>query len=541
MRENDEAYVLLKRYYDNLEQQWSSSQAHNMRNNIKNAFGFIERLYKKDKIPEDIRTVILDYVEHFVNVEKFKGLSAERIFLRDEYEALIKNPSIIWEVYDAERDKSSFAESEHMSYSTDKKKNREKFIKSLWNVTLANIDVNGWNEKKRKEFAEIIVRKFKTNSYVVKDENRRKPQLIKVILTLLNDLRVTSDFAETIKNYNNGMKKIGLDFLGVSENIEETIGEGKIFDIDLMQCSLVQLEALLVFYTNRLEKIFESVGEGLYLLEHSRRNKEDLTSRKDFISNDTLKELWKNKCILGQIAETLMGETYDELVKACEPVTYELTDCVYSNLIEPYKEAYKKIFGTDLEEDLAISAHAFSKQSNYLVKNKMIECIIIEAYRNNYNWGIMEENGELQIKKRVLLGIDIPGLNMPLRVHYELDKLKEVMKDYLETEEVPLYIGSEDFNMYGKNFGTQLMLPVTSKQALMIKNASKKTSNLSQEALNCQRHIACIQLPNTVKKLLTIKTGKNQTYPDYINIFTKKIRRTQRKNISTPDENGESR
>ena len=42
---------------------------------------------------------------------------------------------------------------------------------------------------------------------------------------------------------------------------------------------------------------------------------------------------------------------------------------------------------------------------------------------------------------------------------------------------------------------------------------------------------------NTVKKLLKLKTGKNQTYPDYINIFTKKIRRTQRKDISTSNDN----
>ena len=220
-------------------------------------------------------------------------MSAERIFLRDEYEAFLKNPSIIWDVYDAEQDKSSFSKAEYMNYSTDKKNNREKFLKSLWNTTLEKVNVDGWNEVKRKEFTEIIVKNFKANSYAVKDENRRKPPMIKVILTLINDLRITSDFTETIKNYNSGMKKIGLDFLGVSENIEEIIGEGKIFDIDLMQCSLLQLEALLVFYTNRVEKVFESVGEGLYLLEHARRNKQDFTNGTAFISNENLKEIWK--------------------------------------------------------------------------------------------------------------------------------------------------------------------------------------------------------------------------------------------------------
>lgn len=533
MNENERIYEYLKREYDNLESLWTSMQAHNMRNSMKNTLDFIERLYQKGRAPKDIRTVIIDYVEHFVNTNKFKGINAERIFLRDEYEAFLKNPSIIWEVYDSEIDKKAFDKAERMQYSTDKKKNREKFVKSFWSVTLANVDVKGWNKVKRKEFAEIIVDKFKANSNVVKDENRRKPPLIKVILTLLNDLRITSNFTETIKNHNNNMKKIGLDFLSVSENTDEMIGEGTIFDIDLMQCSLLQLEALLVFYTNRLEKVFESVGAGLFLLEHVRRNKENGLSGDDFISNDALKEVWKKKCILGKIAETLMNGTYDELVKAEIPVTDELTDNIYSGLIEPYNYAYQKMFGANLEDDLAVSAHAFSKQANYLVKNKMVEGIIIEAFRNNYNWGLMEEDGEILIKKRVLIAIDIPGLNMPLRVHYELEKLRTLMKEYLETEEVPLYIGSEDFNLYGKNFGTQLMIPVTSQKATMIKNASKKLSDLPQDALNCQKHIACMQLPNTWKRLLTIKTGKNQVYPDYMNIFTKNIRRTERKTINS--------
>lgn len=537
MEEKERIYEHLNREYDNLERLWTSGQAHYMRNNMKNTLKFIERLYQKGKAPEDIRAVIKDYVEHFVNIEKFKGLSAERIFLKDEYEEFLKNPNLIWEVYDAMEDKKSFFEADYTSYSTNKNKNREKFVKSLFGLTLTKFNVDSWNDVKRKEFAEIVVNQFKSNSYVIKDENRRKPQLIKVIMTLLNDLRITSDFSETIRNHNNSMKKIGLEFLSVSDNIDEIVGDGKIFDIDLMQCSLLQLEALLVFYTNRLEKVFENVGEGLFLLEHVRRNKENGLTGNEFINNDILKEVWKKKRILGMIAETLMDGTYDELEKSNEPISDELTDKIYSKLIEPYNYAYQKMFGAELEEDLAISAYSFGKQSNYLIKNKMIEGIIIEAFRNNYNWGIMEEEGELRIRKRVLLGIDIPGLNMPLRVHYELDKLKDVMKEYLETEEVPLYIGSEDFNFYGKNFGTQLMIPVTSQKATMIKNASKKSSDLTKEALKCQKHIACIQLPNTVKRLLTIKTGKNQLYPDYINIFTKTIRRTERKNIDSKETN----
>lgn len=165
---------------------------------------------------------------------------------------------------------------------------------------------------------------------------------------------------------------------------------------------------------------------------------------------------------------------------------------------------------------------------NYMVKSRLIEDIILQSIEQNINWGIMEEDEAIRIGKRVLLGFDIPGLNAPLRVHCNLTDLKSIMHDYLKTDEVPLYVGTEDFRTSGRGDGTPLLLPLRNPEINYIKKVSKKKNFESGPAEKYIKHVACTQMPNQLKRILSEKTGKTQKYPDKANIYTKKIIKSDR-------------
>ena len=115
-------------------------------------------------------------------------------------------------------------------------------------------------------------------------------------------------------------------------------------------------------------------------------------------------------------------------------------------------------------------------------------------------------------------------------------KSVELMKEYVGEEEVPIYIGADDFVLDGDNFGTQLLLPITSKQSAALKKLARRKEDRPSEVSKLVKHIACVQLPNMVRKLLDEKTGKTQQYPDYINIFTRRVRQAQRKGGAVPED-----
>lgn len=568
-------YDVLKRAYDNKDVEWNSSRIYRIRKSLEETKRLIPRWYPKNNMPNDMEEIIRDYFNRAFDNQNELGVNFGYSYFNDQVEKFNQNPYSMWEVYDAFKDKVNFYEEPFVRFTPNEQQNKEMFLKEAINIMFTETDlsrilVDEFDIKTRRGFADVIVGYYnrKGKSVFENDCRMRLVQKIKEAVKKLEELDVLGKNRDA---HNDKMKRLGVESLGVPEDIP-AIEDDKLFGFELEKCSILQLEAMLSFYYNRLEKVREEVGFSLFILAEIEGedgiDEETLKS----LGDEDLKVLWKKYYILSRISDEVFGIIHKMEIDAEWKIDGEELEKAYETLFTKYKQGYLRlIYDMDCageivedrkakeasentclqankkdEEEKVVSyeestpnesydafmsdvalfslVNAGFKINNYLIKSRLMEDIIIQTDRQKVNWGIMEEEGEIKIKKNVLIGIDVPGLNMPLRLHYEVDSIKDLMTNYLKTENVPLYIGSDDFDTRGKTEGTQLLLPLSTKQSNYIKSLAKK-KELPILTSKFVKHISCMQMPNQVKRLLKEKTSGAQIMPNSINIFTKKITR----------------
>ena len=100
------------------------------------------------------------------------------------------------------------------------------------------------------------------------------------------------------------------------------------------------------------------------------------------------------------------------------------------------------------------------------------------------NWGLIPENNtniakkeNIKEKKRILIGIDYPGFNMPLRLHVNREAIVKLLKIRKNNTVIPIYVGDNtDFRYKGKNLTTKLFMPLTEDGEDAIIKANKNIS-----------------------------------------------------------------
>lgn len=568
-------YDVLKRAYDNKDVEWNSNRIYRIRKSLEETRRLIPRWYLKNNMPNDMGDIIRDYFNRAFDNQNELGVNFGYSYFNDQVEKFNQNPYSIWEVYDAFKDKVNFYEEPFVRYTPNEQQNKEMFLKEALNIMFTETDlsrilVDEFDVKIRKGFADVIVGYYnrKGKSVFENDCRMRLVQKIKEAVKKLDELGALD---KNIDAHNDKMKRLGVESLGVSKDMP-AIENDKLFGFELEKCSILQLEAMLSFYYNRLEKVREEVGFSLFILAEIEG--EDGTDEETLksLDDDDLKVLWKKYYILSKVSDEVFDIIHKMEIDAEWKIDGEELEKAYETLFSKYKQGYLKlIYDIDYEDEILVyrgakessknvgfrekhntedeqavsneestDMHSYDafmsdvalfslvnagfKINNYLIKSRLMEDIIIQADRQKINWGVMEEEGEIKIKKNVLIGVDVPGLNMPLRLHYEVDAIKDLMTNYLKTENVPLYIGSDDFDTRGKTEGTQLLLPLSTKQSNYIKSLAKK-KDLPMLTSKFVKHISCVQMPNMVKRLLKEKISGTQTMPNSINIFTKKVNR----------------
>lgn len=114
----------------------------------------------------------------------------------------------------------------------------------------------------------------------------------------------------------------------------------------------------------------------------------------------------------------------------------------------------------------------------------------------------------------ILLGIDYPGFNVPLKLHTKRKDLVEFLNMYKNSSVVPIYEGSADIEYRGKKQSSKIFMPLTQDRESEI---IQKNKNLSPVDL---RYNYIRQLGN----LITKKVKKiSKMYPhEYIDLSTGK-------------------
>ena len=163
----------------------------------------------------------------------------------------------------------------------------------------------------------------------------------------------------------------------------------------------------------------------------------------------------------------------------------------------------------------------------YEVKDMSAQALMVSLIDSdkNVNWGYIpekDEKGRNSIQrgsKYVLIGFDLKGYNMPIKLHFEKDRIEKFLDGYTNNTAIPIYEGNEDVEINDEFLTTQVLMKLSKKQRAGIKSALKNMSP-DDERYKYISHLNWMMLPNRYpehlkengtrkpKAKIDIKTGK---------------------------------
>ena len=180
---------------------------------------------------------------------------------------------------------------------------------------------------------------------------------------------------------------------------------------------------------------------------------------------------------------------------------------IYEDFFAKYKDAYSAYSGGESDLNNDFKTYYYTQVTDYWKKDYSIETLLLIALDSfqKVNWGYIPEtqHGENSIKRNkenILLGFDIDGFNMPVRLHMPLDKVKSFFKNSNSGHTIPNYIGNEDMMIWDKNIGASILMPLSPKHRKQVISFVKGL-NPKSYYYNFARHIQCMQYENSLIRL----------------------------------------
>ncbi len=385
-------------------------------------------------------------------------------------------------------------------------KSKEKILK---NISMNNKDTYDVYKKLMvyvdKSEKEILEDEFKTYTKNASDELKKE-----CIESITNDVRFLDKYG-FIDNYIEGNNVFNrrVYLFDCDYTYEETMD--LLSEKNLKKLSAEQLIGLAAFWNNRTAKTINEINKATYALSHpelyeTKKSKDGRINIK--ISDETLKNIHLKMNILQKISFEIFDEA--ELIKDDDSVEDTNNDPIeidyeVEDVCEKYEKEYKNYLDKKLEfskNDLkndVIEALVYENSiyNLYTTKGSHIQALLISILNsgvdNAYNYGYIDEK-ERGIKNFIIVGVDIPGMNMPLRLHTRESSVLDVLKSAQNGNiEFPKYKGSDDFIYKGDNviMPTHIYLPMSKEKTKKLKEAAK-TINEKDKYGNTIRHLEYI-------------------------------------------------
>lgn len=420
------------------------------------------------------------------------------------------------------------------NYYSLNKRSKDKMIRAIadgdMNVQEAYKKLFAFADKSEKELLESEVK-----NYTQKASEALKSECIHSIrnnIELLDKYGIMNNLVQANNVVNKNIYLFNYDF-----SYEETMD--LLSEKNLKELSAEQLIGMTAYWDNRTAKVIAEMNKAVYILSHpelyeSRTAKDGKVTIN--VSDETLKNIHLKMNILQKVcfeifdeAEWLMEDDIDleldskeigkghkqeknkEIKETKEAKEVKEADNGAVNIsfevaeiCEKYDKEYKNYLDkklefskNDLKED-ALEALSFENfiYNLYSTKSSNIQALLISAMNSVgdciQNYGYMDEKNKKD--GFMLLGIDIPGMNMPLRLHTHESSILEVFKSAQgKNKEFPKYKGSKDFyyTRDKKTIPAQLFVPVSKEKAKKIKEEVDRITEKDRYG-NTIRHIAYI-------------------------------------------------
>ena len=231
----------------------------------------------------------------------------------------------------------------------------------------------------------------------------------------------------------------------------------------------LQLAILNAFWQNRFTKEAMNFGENLFIFD-------TLNLWKNYENIQLDEEKIKNVLQKGSICDRVFYKIKDNIQETIQEETFSYGLINLKNIPKQFQKEYKEYFDDKipesknlLDEDVVYGQNKRNIEGViYKTKTSMIQELLldIEHNKNITNWGYILEtqdgkNSIQRNKRHILISIDYPGFNMPLRLHTEKDIIEEFFKIRKNSAIIPIYEGNQDFKYKGEKLSTKLFMPLT--------------------------------------------------------------------------------
>ncbi len=301
----------------------------------------------------------------------------------------------------------------------------------------------------------------------------------------INQFFYDCGYLEKVKNmHNNAMKKMGLDFLGVTmqEDKEKFNVCNLMSEKYLGQFDTSELFLLSAFYTNRFEKVYESLQDGMYLQLKLKTFYDTVDAgevpRK--IEDADARIVLKQKRFMEMLSRDKMQKIKVDVNEGKIPEDEDFLE-IPKEQEKKYADVYREYFSRYIHEDendfaVDYSFIFWNRMHSYVLyslKDFSIESFLYILSRNKtkINFGIVKENrkkvneyGEQQI----LIGVDYKELST-IMLHFPEESFHEFLEEAFPDKNFPEYLGNEDFYFRGNPIKTYVAYKYTKAEKQKIK------------------------------------------------------------------------
>ena len=423
-------------------------------------------------------------------------------------------------------------------YSYDIKKSSTILVKSLLKILRERFQNSKEPLSKENEYSYLkntlnIIKPYLNESY-----KKNNIKLLLFVKNFFDDYNLLNDLVNSHNIQQNRLWLEGLCYnMDYSEDHPNDLGVNNILsEKNLEKMSNDELAVLNMFWQNKYAKKLADLNIGFFLLQQLNING---------IKTEPSDNLIKNLLTKYKFLESLSYKIYNSLVKK-DSDSIDIEDYI-KNLSYDYKKCFSEIMPNmkhDIRTDLNQCLNRnLALKNTYAIKSNLL-CSSILNFSNNKkikNWGYINDNGKTDsntIQEQspfILIGIDYPGLNKPVKIHVERELLADCMLNANSTTIIPIYEGNEDYDNNFEQLRTHIVLPFEESHKDFLRNANLNSENFNTKIL---RHTAFLKdqdkFPEHLK--VTDKRGKKTRKRKYIDLFSGKTFVKEGKNL-VPYEN----
>ena len=496
--------------------------------------------YKKDYPNKSFREICEIFENDMVNksntnyecIQELSGIPYQMLACKH----LLSDEKTLQKIYSKYKNKEDLNFSDKSLFTYDIEKSSNLLVKSLLTIfRKQSAEREKQNSRPLPKEAEYKFLKSSLKVLPPALENIYKKDNIDILLFAKNFFSENDLLKEFVNDHNSQQTALWLEDLAYtldySEDNQKNLGVNNILSKDnLKKMSAQQLAVLNIFWQNKYAKKLTNTNVGYFILQQM-----DINNIKNELSDSII----SNLLVKYRFLEFLSNKIYENTVSNNN---LELT---IKKFEKKFDYEYKKYFSnslpymkhdlhTDLEQCINLN---LATKNIYAVKNNLIASTITILSDNKKikNWGyINDSNDEYNTiqngSKYILIGIDYPGLNKPVKIHVDREFLAESIFKSKLTNLIPIYEGNSDYDNNFSNLTTPLVLPFEKSHRDFLRTVDLAKKNFNTLIL---RHTAFLANPDKFPEHLKVtdKKGNKVRKRRYIDLFSGRTFVEEGKNI----------